>query len=119
MTLLLVLHNTLAPLVVTAPVISPNGGDHIDSVTVTLTTQTSGASIYYTLDGSTPSVLKTLYVSPFAITSNKTLKAIAIRSGYIDSDITTAAFTITPTPTPQRGQIGRKGKKSIISTFLT
>ena len=39
---------------VTAPAINPNGGTFVDSITVALQTSTSGASIYYTTDGTTP-----------------------------------------------------------------
>lgn len=48
--------------------------------TVTITA-VSGASIYYTLDGSVPSTSSTRYSTPFAITATATVKAIAVENG--------------------------------------
>src|SRR5262249_46932557 len=46
---------------VTAPAINPKGGTFVDSITVALQTSTSGASIYYTTDGTTPTQSSKLY----------------------------------------------------------
>lgn len=85
---------------VATPTITPNGGTFAGSTQITLATSTSGATIRYTLDGSTPSSSSTLYSSPFTLssTSTATLKAIAQKSGMTDSAIASAAFTITPPP---------------------
>ena len=48
---------------------------------------TEGSSIYYTLDNSTPDSSKSLYSNQFEVESGTTIKAIAIKDGYIDSDI--------------------------------
>jgi hypothetical protein len=50
--------------------------------TVTLTTSTPGASIYYTLDGSVPGASDTLYSGPIAVNETTTIRAIAIASGF-------------------------------------
>ncbi len=79
-----------------APAFSPGGGTYASAQSVTITTTTSGASIRYTTDGSTPtSTTGTLYTSAVAIASTTTLKAIAYKSGWADSDVTTAVYTIT------------------------
>ncbi|HSI08611.1 MAG: chitobiase/beta-hexosaminidase C-terminal domain-containing protein [Rariglobus sp.] len=80
---------------VTVPSFSPGGGTYTVAQSVTLTTATSGASIRYTTDGSTPTATTgTVYSSPVAITSTATLKAIAYKSGMTDSTVTTATYTI-------------------------
>ena len=55
----------------------------------------SGAAIYYTLDGSTPTRQSTLYSNPIKLTNNLTLKAIAIHSDYINSEIISQEFNVT------------------------
>lgn len=78
-----------APLVA-QPVISPNGG--YTPATVSITSATPSAVIYYTTDGSTPSAGNgTIYTQPISILNSCTLKAIAIKDG-ITSSISSAAF---------------------------
>lgn len=62
---------------------------------VTLSCLTTTASIYYTLDGTTPSSAKTLYTAPFVLGTTATLKAIAIQSGYTNSAVLSEAIVIT------------------------
>jgi hypothetical protein len=62
---------------------------------VTITTATSGSSIRYTTDGTTPSDTNGNIVSGSVdITSTTTLKAIAFKSGMTNSNVTTAVYTI-------------------------
>jgi N-acetyl-beta-hexosaminidase len=84
---------------VATPVISPNGGNFSDSVQVTLSCGTAGASIHYTTDGSSPSSGSPVYVVPLSLTATSTVKAKAFKSGYTDSAVAAASFTITVTPT--------------------
>jgi hypothetical protein len=78
-----------------APVITPNGGTFSTSQSVTMSTATSSASIYYTLNGTTPTTASTQYTGPITISSNTTVKAIAAASGYLQSSVTSATFTFT------------------------
>ncbi|MEI6833390.1 MAG: chitobiase/beta-hexosaminidase C-terminal domain-containing protein, partial [bacterium] len=64
---------------------------------ITLKSSTSGATIYYTTDGSTPSASSSLYVSPFLVQVSQTIKAIAVKSGYQNSNVGTFSYAITGT----------------------
>jgi hypothetical protein len=64
-----------------APTFSVDEGNYYADQSLTLASATEGASIYYTLDGSTPTSASTLYSSAIAITSPTTVKAIAIKNG--------------------------------------
>ena len=70
-----------------APVISPNGGSFNDTETVTLTCDTEGAWIYYTING-----VKSHYRDPFTLTESANITVWAEKMGKADSDIVTAAF---------------------------
>lgn len=60
---------------------------------VALADTTSGAKIYYTLDGSTPTTKSQTYQAPFLIASNLTVKAIAAATGYSDSSPASQSFS--------------------------
>src|SRR5205814_7011230 len=88
------------------PVLSPGGGTFTSSVAVTLTDSTSGATIYYTTDGSTPTTASTPYSGPITVTTTQTIKAIAAASGYATSALASATYTIrvaAPTFSPPSG----------------
>ncbi|MEI8364730.1 MAG: chitobiase/beta-hexosaminidase C-terminal domain-containing protein, partial [archaeon] len=83
---------------IATPVAKPVGGIYTTAQTVSLSSITSGTSIYYTLDGSTPTTSSTLYsATPIAISSTTILKAIAVKSGYNPSEIMTEKYTIADT----------------------
>ncbi len=80
---------------VATPVISPNGGEVESGTAISISCTTDGATIYYTLDGTTPSASNgTEYTAPFALTADATVSAIAILDGFNDSEVATATFTI-------------------------
>lgn len=81
---------------VAEPLITPDGGEHTDAVTVSLTCPTDGAEIRYTTDGSIPNVLSPLYSSSIQLSASATVRAIAYKSAFIPSNVATASFTIAP-----------------------
>lgn len=83
-----------------APVISPDGGTFSTSQSVQITSSTPSASIFYTLDGSTPSPTSTEYTAPITISVDTTIKAIATASGYNQSAVTSATFMFTSQTPP-------------------
>lgn len=89
------------PQQVVAPVLNSPAGAYAIAQIVTVTSATNGASIRYTLDGSTPSESSgTLYSSPVSISSTTTLTVIAYKAGFVDSPVTTGVYTISATTTP-------------------
>jgi hypothetical protein len=80
---------------VATPAFSVAAGSYASALSVSITTTTSGASIRYTLDGSIPSSTNgTLYSAALAITSTKTLKAIAYKTGWSNSEVATISYTV-------------------------
>lgn len=55
--------------------------------TVAISNSTDGAAIYYTTDGSIPTVKSALYTKPFTLTATTLVKAIAVKDGLISSDV--------------------------------
>ena len=63
---------------------------------VSITCSSSGVTIHYTTNGSTPTENSTVYTGTFAISSSCTVKAIAVGSNYKDSAVASAYCTYTP-----------------------
>jgi len=84
--------------VITGQVFAPTSNkataDYHGDQSVTFTTATTGAAIYYTTNGSTPTASSTLYTGAFTVSVTTTIKAIAIKAGLADSGILTVGITI-------------------------
>jgi len=80
--------------IVEAPVILPMGGVFTDSVTVNMSSATSAALLYYTLDGAIPSENDILYSVPFDLTSSALLTVKGYLGGYTPSVTSSEDFTI-------------------------
>jgi hypothetical protein len=78
---------------------SPSGTYTSVQLSLSMSDATSGASIYYTTNGSTPNSSSSKYAGAISITATTTVKAIAIASGYINSPVTSATYTIQPAAT--------------------
>ena len=92
---------------VVTPTISPDGCYFIGTKEVTITCTTEGATIYYTLDGSTPTTNSRTYTDAITLTATTTVNAIAVKDGE-ESNMATAVFTLVvapaaPTFTPATG----------------
>lgn len=92
---------------VVAPTFSPAAGTYANLQGVTISTTTVGASIRYTTDGSTPTeTVGTVYAAAISVAATETIKAIAYKPGWLDSTVSTAAYTLqvsTPTFNPVAG----------------
>jgi hypothetical protein len=79
----------------TSPVVfSPAPGEYVNFVNVSLSTPSPDSTIYYTMDGSDPDVNSTEYTGPITVTSNTTIKAIAVSGDLDPSPIATAAYML-------------------------
>jgi hypothetical protein len=83
---------------VATPTFLPVAGSYSSAQPVTIsTTSPSPTTIYYTTDGSTPTTNSTVYSGPINVSNSETLKALATKSGYFNSNVGTAAYTIGST----------------------
>ncbi|WP_174844512.1 chitobiase/beta-hexosaminidase C-terminal domain-containing protein, partial [Paenibacillus barengoltzii] len=93
-------YTILSPDQVAKPVADPSGGTVPSGTRVTLSSSTEGATIYYTTDGSTPTSSSMEYTTPIEVTSEMTLKAIAVKAGMLDSEEMEEQYTIATIPAP-------------------
>ena len=83
-----------------APVFSVASGTVLKATAVSISSDTEGAAIYYTTDGSEPTEAATLYDDAIVIDSDMTIRAIAVADGYAVSDETVAEYTLQTIETP-------------------
>jgi len=81
-------------LVAATPMVSPAGGTYTGARTVTITTASTGALLFYTTNGATPTAASTKYAGPITISASETLKVIAAATGYTSSPVVTNTYTI-------------------------
>ena len=77
------------------PTATPAAGAVAAGTEVALASTTAGATIYFTTDGTTPSMESEVYNGPIAVSSAVTIKAIAVKDGIDSSAVLTAAYTIS------------------------
>jgi hypothetical protein len=83
------------------PTFSPVAGTYTTTQNVKLSDTTTGASIYYTTNGNTPSTASTLYNNvAIPVTASETIKAIAVATGFTQSAVGSAAYVISAPPPP-------------------
>jgi hypothetical protein len=94
------LTGTTLPTVAT-PVISPAGGTYASAQNVTILDGTASTIIYYTTNGVTPTAASTKYTGAIPVSSSETVRAIAVETGYSNSNEASATYTIEkPAVTP-------------------
>jgi len=91
------------------PTFSPAAGAVPFPQLVTISDATTGATIHYTTDGTTPTAGSTKYSAPISVSSAETIKAIAVAAGYTNSAVASAAYTqaqaAKPTFSPAAGAV--------------
>jgi hypothetical protein len=81
--------------VAATPTFSVASGTYASPQTVTLADTTTGATIYYTTNGTTPTTSSTKYAgTAITVSANETIEAIAVATGYAQSPVATATYAI-------------------------
>jgi arabinogalactan endo-1,4-beta-galactosidase len=81
------------------PTFSPAAGTYTTAQTVTISDATAGATIYYTTNGTTPTTASTVYSGAITIPATpatETIQAIAVATGYANSPVASAVYTMAP-----------------------
>ena len=86
-------------IIAATPTFAPGSGQYTSSQTVSLTSATPGAVIYYTTDGSAPTSASPKYAAPIAVSNSEAIQAIAVAPSYATSGLGRANYTITPPAT--------------------
>ncbi len=76
------------------PAISPSSGTYATPLTVSISDSLQGATIYVTVDGSTPTLSSPIYRGPFSITQSAKVQAIVLANGYSTSAVAVANYTL-------------------------
>src|SRR5579862_328050 len=76
------------------PSFSPAPGTYPTAQSLIITDTTSGAIIYYTTDGSTPTTSSSVYGNPINLSSNTTVKAIVAAQGYTNSNVASGIYNV-------------------------
>jgi hypothetical protein len=78
-----------------APMISPAGGNFNNTVAVTLVDAEPDADIFYTLDGTAPTIRSLHYRTPLTLTNSVEIRALAVKPGAVNSGVAVASFVNT------------------------
>ena len=84
--------------VVATPTFTPAAGEYYEAQEVAISCTTEDATIYYTLDGTDPTVESAVYETPISIDVTTTVKAMAAKEGYDNSAIAESVYTIILEP---------------------
>ncbi len=84
---------------VTTPTFSKKSGSYTGTQTVTISSTTADAKIYYTIDGTVPSTNSILYTGAITVDKSMTIKAFAVKEGMTNSSLASATYSITTTTT--------------------
>jgi hypothetical protein len=101
------------------PVANNPSGTYETSVTVTLTSETEGAAIHYTMNGDTPTASSTRYSEPIVITNSCALRAIAVYGGIENSMVMTENYGIDDEPLQTQWTMTLAGSGRIIKDDLS
>ena len=76
------------------PIFSVESDTYDDTQYVKISSETKGATIHYTTDGSTPTTNSPVYKGRIAVSESTTIKAIAVKDDYINSSMNSVKINI-------------------------
>ena len=79
---------------VETPTFEPAAGTYYEAKSVTIACETEDAIIHYTTDGSEPTATSAVYSAAIPVSETTTIKAIAMKEGWLNSSIAEAVYTI-------------------------
>ena len=104
---------TRTPETLTAPTFSPAAGNYTEAQNVVITSQ-EGATIYYTTDGTDPTTESAIYTEPITVgEGTTTIKAVAVKAGWYNSEVATAVYVIEIPSTALLGDVNGNGVVNI------
>jgi chitobiase/beta-hexosaminidase-like protein/NHL repeat-containing protein len=80
------------------PTFLPAAGVYTSVQSVAISDTTPGAAIYYTTDGTAPTTSSTQYIGAITVSQTETIQAIAAATGYANSVVASATYTINLPP---------------------
>jgi N-acetylneuraminic acid mutarotase len=95
---------TFAPPTVATPTFNPPAGNYTVAQSVQILDATPAAQIFYSTDGSVPSMASIQYTGPIPVTSTERINAIAYANPYTASPVATALYNILPPVASNPGQ---------------
>ncbi len=85
--------------VAATPTFSVPAGVYTSTQSVTLACSTPSSTIHYTTNGTTPTSSSSAYSAAISVSSTETIEAICTASGYTNSPVAAAAYTINTSGT--------------------
>lgn len=85
---------TIVPPSAATPIFTPGSGTYIGAQTVSISGGTPGATIYYTTDGSLPTVSSNVYSGSITVTASEVINAVAASPGFVTSQVSSAVYLI-------------------------
>lgn len=84
-----------------------------DGVVLSMQSKTDGATIYYTTSGNTPTVSSNKFTGAVTVNSEKTIKAIAVKAGYVNSEISKTKVKLSVPDSPQNFALTSESKIAV------
>ena len=101
------------------PVITPASGTYYAQQTVSITEGTANSPLYYTINGTVPTVFSTVYTAPLVVNTSKTVSVVAVAEHDASSAEVSAAYTIVGSPTVLAGPAtGIATPKSTLTAYV-